>query len=645
MSIRERQLSRAEAQLIDRELRSGRKPLMDQIQQEVARQFQERPAGRPRFQAVRLQRNTPSDPVVFNQMLHAIKEDLTVSTEEAFALGRRMMAMAHYYETEKQRISRELCRLSGRIESLLERAQQKALKESLYDSFTDFTQVSFTADAARNLPETTAFVNLETGEVTLDLSGHGNQLVDLSEAEVYTSINGTYRENRIEGYPENALNDHINESWRQVVTCSEMGTVKLKLTVTLEEAHEANALIVIPQMPKAPDEVTLMISADGETWKRVPITSSGQALVWVFESQPVTSFLVEFTKSAPDFINGTAYDYHFGAQRISLRSSAYAEKGRLVSKPLPLTKPARKVSLTVDQVIPPRTRLRYYVAEERGKEPLRWQEIRPGESLALADSEEIELFLGGSVKKHKTIGGKDLYSIGEIPEEFDPTSLKVWAGESMWLWEYISDVVGEGHIPSMADFLDESALVEPTYVPTTKFKLQVDAGFNRYTLNIWLPEPLEESFRLTKEDAEATVYLNNEEIRPSGDVYRYRFRAGWNQIVIHAAALGTGYITPRIAFADPAVLLFAEASPMRRVEVEDLVYNPTAQGMNCYAVDGSHLIVGYDPAAVGGVSYLVKCQQPVANPAEALRFMVVMERDAGAEGVTPRLRSYRLHVQ
>lgn len=637
MNIRERQIKRAEDRLIDQSLRAGRAPLLGQIKKRVAQQFGSRPAGRPRFRPAVLQRNKPSDPEQFNQMFREIREDLETVTDDVFSQSRRMMALADYYETEKQRITRDLGRLGKRIDGLLERVQQKATKATVFDSFTDFTQVDFVGDGTRNIPATTAFVDLAAGETTLNLAGHGHALVDLSEAAARTKLLGTYKETRMEGHPENALNDHVNESWRQVVTRAQSDTFSLNLSVELPEPRTCNALIITTQMPK-PAVARLLITADGETWKRVPITSAGQPLVWVFESQAVKGFQVEFTKSEPDYTNGTEYEYRFGAQRITLRSSAYQQEGALVSQPLPCG-PVKSVTLQADQVIPPETSLRYYVAME-GEGPLQWQEVTPGKALVLATPPQHSDFLGHNCTLDSRIANRDLWSIGETSEPFDVDTLQLRAGEFMWLKDTLDGAVVTGHRPSMADFTGKAPAT--TYHALDDLVLDAGPGFTRYTLNVRADSAFTESFRLTREGCEATVYLNNEELRPSGDTYTYRFLAGWNQLAIYVSSVQGGVLTPRIAFADPSVSVFAHQQPMKRVGVEDLAHSPLS--LDTFAVKGRHLIVGYNPAGLGGVRYSLDYSAPAGQGARSMRLMALFARSEKAEGATPRLRSYRLQV-
>jgi hypothetical protein len=650
VSIRERQTMVATEKAIDRELRSGRPPSITAIQREVAYGFRDRPAGRPRFRPQRVMKNKVSDPKAYNQLFKAAAEDLSLVTDEVFGQGARMMALADYYELDKIRLSRELRRLRGRIAGLSERVSHRAIDATVFDSFTDFSQIEFVGEPGRNLMQTTAMVDLSGGEVTLDLMGKGHALVDLRMAAARSTVKGSYDTLQTQGHIENALNDHINEAWRQVVTRKDADTLSVLLSIELPEAKAANGLMIFTQMPKQA-QAKVLISSDGETYRSIPITSTEQPLYWAFPSQTIKSLRVEIIKAAPDFTEGTQYQYHFGIQRISLRSSAYQAESRLVSGLLEVGSSMRQVTLTADQSLPPQTSIRYYVAEDRTGESLQWQEISTDKPLVISKPEIYEVFLAGPYgESGGIVNGIQLYQAGTLDDDFNAKTLQLQTGETMWEHTLrAAPGLLEGYSPSLVDFRDADPTESVSYVRLESNALPISVGVQRFVLEVYTPRERSESFLLTKSTGEATVYLNNEVLRPVSSVYTYRLKAGWNQITLLVATLDTGTITPRISFPDTSVRTFARSQMMRQVSIENLYYDVSRYDRGAYAVEGDAILLNYDPVAADlegdGARYLATCEvPPLTSPAD-LRFMAILSRGMTVEDATPRLRSYRLQVQ
>lgn len=646
MSIQERQKNRLRQKLIEKQLRAGRPPLLTTIEQAIATHFARLPAGRPRFQPKYLRKGYPSDPDQYNEMMEAIREDLETATDEVFEQQRRMLSMAEYYESEKNALQRTMNRMGKQMEALLERVRLGTGSDTIFDSFTDFGQVEFIGDQDRNLPETTAMIDLSKGEVTLWPLTGAQALVDLSTATARTQIKGTYVASEMIGHPENALSEHINTGWHQVITRNEADELTVALRIELPEARAANMLTVWPQMPKEAS-VRLLIRAEGEEGYRSIPQSGKKPLIWTFPSTKVKEIVLEFTKSGPDFTVGAQYEYRFGVQRIRLQSSAYVVESRLVSTALPLREKVRSVTLTTEEVRPAGTEIRYYVALDTGA-PLDWREITPGEPLELFDATPMEDYLAGPYSLHSnSTHGVALYEIGTIS---DTLGLQVYAGEAMWLMEWRNIIPSPNHEPSMADWVGKKR-DGFGYSRLERADLPLRKGLTRWTLWVDMPEERVEKFTLKALDCKATVYLNNERLRPEGDEYTYRFKAGMNQIVIYVSTNSDqAKLIPGLYF-DATIRTYAHEKPMRLVSIDDLSYLVGPDRYLAYAAketpNGTILLVNYDPTTLdvsgAGLRYLASYALS-SGEAGSLRFMALLRRQESEEDITPRLRSYKIQV-
>lgn len=667
MSIKDRQLKDTAREVLEGELLAGRFPDLSTIQQKVQQQFKERALGLPRFVLKPVANKQVSSADNYNEMIHTLYKDLTTSFDEVRYQSNKMMALADYYETEKQRIQLEIRKTNRRMDILDDKLANRGKREVVADSFYDFLSVELNKNIARSLPNTDAFVDLRQGQTILDSIQSGAKKVDMANAVATVKSIGTYDSFTQLGSVDNLLKDSLNESWRHEAVKSTADGAEVTLTIELTSAEQVNLLSITPLIGR-PTVVTLSTSEDGETYKQEISQTLTGFHEWNFELRNIKFVQVNMKKDAPDASDGVSYYYFFGAQEISLRRNLFVEESSLISKAHQVNRIVDKITLKVEEVIPPGTRIDYFLAEDKmDGSILEWESLNPNEQTFFNAMENVDLLIDETSafygEFYETSYNHDYYTLVGLEHTPYNRTTEIMVGEGMYQVDSLSFTPAQTPFTPTLDSWKGVREYDTSFLHLSSASggkdAPVEAGkLERMTLYVTMAKdyilyanPLDKS-----DDMKVSVYLNNVEVRPIRQDYTYSFKKGLNKLEFIYYSPTSGTIAPNLSKtyleSIGATSIYATNQSMKELSIYDLLHNTSKTDYQRFALDENNkIVINYDPKAFDrdgvGVRYDVSYRYPIetSKASTYLRFMAKLSRDSDKGDLTPVLKGYKLLIE
>lgn len=665
LSIKERQIENERQRVLLRELRAGRYPNISYIQSEVGKKFKEKPAGLPRFELRPAVNHDVSNSKEYNTMVDEAHEDLLTAFQELSYHADRMMSLADYYDTEKYNINLEVKKINRMMEELEEKLKDRGLRHVIFDTFNDYTRLEFEGNKSRSLPATNAFVDLRNGYTTLETVQNGKDKIDISRAEVTVKPVTPFVEFTELSFVSNALNDMINEAWRHQAVKEEASDGKITMTISFDDPIEMNMISLITQSPRETKVSIKTHRQDGTVKDHIEKEVFGYA-EWFFTREAFTKIEITFHKTEPDVVLGANYYYYFGAENISVRNVDFMPEGYVTSAAHYVDRILDKVTLHVDESVPPDTSIRYFVAEdEKDDEIIEWRAIAPGGTVDFARILLKDVQVEPTAKNYgnlfNTYNNHSYYVVSQLSEKPISRSIELYMGSMMVQVDEYAFAAGTSFAPTLEQWKGVRDF-ERKYVSIDEISggntLAISPGtIGRMTMHITMNQDyLLMANPITIENVECTVYLNNMQVKGIAGDYTYNFKKGVNKLEIIYYAHSNGQLAPNLSrnymTSIGMIDLFAQSEPMQEVTLYDLQNNTSKKDYTRFALDENYnIIVNYNPLAINaggdGVRYKLKYKYKKPNEKDDayLRFMAILSRKDNREDITPVLNSYKLIVE
>lgn len=658
MSIRDTQLERATEQVLTKCLREGRYPRLSEIQQAVDKRFQDRPAGLPQFAPYWTAPKEISDPNRYNRMIDTLYEDLLVLYTELVRQANRLMALSSHYETEKQRLSLHIKRLRQRIENAKARLNAPPHASIQLEFFHDFLNIDFEGDASRGISATTAFVDLQKEAVYLPEIAMKSQKHDLASAQISVSTSDEVKALIPLGSPENLLNDYHNASWRHHVITEEAKPLQLSMRIQLAQAVEANYLALQLLVPK-PVSVTLRLSENSTGFEEQETKKGTELLEWHLGRKTIKEIELIFQKDEPDASDAAEYHYYFGAKSLTLAHKTYLPEAVLVSQPYALSAATNAILIEPDEIVPPETKIEYFLAEDTGEGILEWKPVRPNEPLYVRGLEEAERILDSQTPGYgafyTSLYNQDYFVLDKLEHEPLPGLVTLQLGDGMYQLETLTKELDSAHIPTLEDWMAAPAQV--TFIDLDELangkSLTVEAKqLGRLTLYVKMKEEVViPANPLHAQGVNVSVYLNNMPLRAVGGGYSYYLQKGWNKLEVLFYAPKDGQLAVNFsrAFLESlgAESCFGRNEPLTQVDLHTLLHNTSKRDYTKFALDAErNLVVNYDPKRLdhsgNGVRYRLAYAYPKDPEQRERKVRLLARLKTGSNAHTPILKGYKL---
>ncbi len=662
MSISQRQIQTVTDKAVETLLKAGQLPNTADINKYVDTFFAGKTPGLPYYRPTEVAEGEVSDPDSYNRMFQDLKTDLDTIFSENIYQNNRIVSMFDYYATEKERLDAAVEKLQLRVDGLLDSLKSSKATEGFIESFNNFYGVELYGDKARNIPKTSAFVDLVQRKVYNEKLTRPQDKIDISSASItitpVTTINGS----TVLGAAENILKDSTNETCTWIFTKNGDGECIIELLVKMKDAATASSVVINTKSTKAAN-ISLQISEDNVNYKDLMDIDTASFAEWNFNRMPVKFMKFIIKKYEPDGDTGSSSEYYFTICNISLVNDNFMNKNVFVSKPITINKIPDKATLITEDVIYPNTDIKYYLGIDNGIDKVDWRLVQSGVPYDFGLLTPRREIVTNNVSPYNYDG--KVSRICKLHENTDKNTINLMLGYQMWFHERFSlpdSVVNETDASGRNIFEPGiGQMIYPkignSFYDCEIYDLNVKAGeLNVYTQYVICGQDVSISHRKIIGSVKHSIYVNNIVVQPIDGKYTINLVKGINKVQMCIYSYSDTTVSHNINMKNASFDIYCRLA-LRQVTEHNLISNIKDEDLNFFAVDSEgYIIVKYDPKKAGLcyninnddlIRYVVEYKYIpndvlTAYPDNTLKIRVMATLTSSYDDISPQIMNYRI---
>ena len=557
MSISSIQYERKKEEFIKILCKKGIQPNNFELNRMLTEYFDNHIKGMPYYSPIKQRPYEESSKDDYNHNFQTFKEDIETIYQADIEANNRAVAMQEYYDIEKIRTMNALSKLNLRIENILEALKNTSNVKQFVQVFDDLYGVEFYSDTERNIPYTTAFVDLLQKKVYTDKTNAKVNKILIENA--YIEMNGftQFMEYETRGELNKILNDTLDEIYVISAKSRTDEDKYIQLDVDFGKLITFNTVSFKYASTRAmPCE--LFLSDDGENFISVYDITSRDYAEWNFGAKTARYIRIICHKSESDGVtmqkNGdiATYEYNFIFKNISIAKEDFESKSIFVSKVIDFDDLVSTIKLDAKDIVFNHTRIDYFIGFDNEVDKIGWDAIENHKDYKLFMFEKRHKILNAHIEGFGQQGAVfgNLYRLYELPDGINRNSIKITAGYNMWHVKRYNRKSGDNnedgfsiasgdfskHVAKcnmMQLFMDcenyDHFQIQTNVLYVMTQYISLDASKNLFDNFI---KVMDSSF--TKDaEAEIRVFLNGYEVTPTDeDKYSFALKKGVNKIQI-----------------------------------------------------------------------------------------------------------------
>lgn len=552
MSISAIQKKRKTEQFTQELLRKGIEPNNFELNKMLTEYFDNHTMGMPYYAPIKQKPYEESNKADYNHNFQTFQEDIETAYQANIEANNLAVAMQEYYDLEKSKVCNALEKLALRVENIREALKTTSRIKQYVQAFEDLYEVEFYGNPKRNIPYTTAFIDLLQKAVYTDKTSAKVNKISMNNATIRVDGITTFESTSVSGELKNVLSDTISDQYIITAVSHDESPKGISIIVDLGKLVEFNS-VIFKYVSTRNMLCQLSLSEDGENYISVYDVSSTEHIEWTFRNKIARYIKIACVKDEPDGMNskGDKFEYYYILKNISIAKEEYGTKSVFVSKVIDFDDLTSIIKLDATDMIFNHTRIDYFIGFDNGVDKIGWD--------AIENHREHELFM--FQKRHKIVnqhvegfgahgGFLDAYKIYDLPKNVNRNSIKVTPGYNMWSVNRYNRKAGDsndGFSLVTGDFSDHVSICNKTqmfmdcenydafniqsnvlYIMTQYVSLE--QSMNLYDNFI---KVMDTECKAEYTQAEIRIFINGYEII-AGDNNKYSFalRKGVNKIQI-----------------------------------------------------------------------------------------------------------------
>lgn len=696
MGIRDKRYYRAINRILREELQKGNLPSSKEFSWRLNQYLREFDLSKPEYNFKPVREGSTARSYDYNKVMADVHGDLSTLYESTIDIHNNLTKNFSKFEVDKSKLEYETNILENRLKELILLYSKNGFLNTVYDVFDDMSKVETTA--------TTANIDIKKHEVSIaevkNTSRKISPKANVSFA-MLPEIANDVEVLPISGKPSNALNDNANETWQQLVITDIKQNVAGYYYIDFEEKQTMNRIAIALHGAK-PTLVRIEFSPDKINWFTLPYFEQGKLVAdqyaFDFPTLEMYQMRILFSKSEPDDQSATQnftkgkysnkYKYIMGVKHIEMFQLDYPPTASFASIPLQVTVPTgqnfsiNKVSLSVEEELPPATDIRYWIAipPTDDREP-EWKPISPVERENPAYEQLIDFrnitnapatrmvidplkSLAEYEMENYYANGIQFYKLGEIEKKQIVNSTeRLFAGRNTWGMKrfYLQHADHETHLPSINDWAKPQSYDygfvhiedgKPGVLLNGKKEDAAKAYNYMFTVGVLSEKYQEVETAIPASTEPITIYVNGEQVYQgvpdTTTRVAYKFNYGWNEIMVLSYVRNVGAangvtIDLGLDVRKYGANIYSQAKPMELVSLHDLRYNVKSNDRNKYAIDvvndKSFIILNH---AAPGMEYDFYFNYIEGDAKDTILFKAELYKNEQHSTVSPKLKSYRI---
>lgn len=554
MSISSIQRKRKETEFTKELVQKGIEPNNFELNKLLTEYFDNHTMGMPYYSPIKQKPYEESNKADYNHNFETLQEDIETVYEADIEANNRAVAMQEYYDSEKSKVFHALCKLALRTDNIKDALKSNSRIKQYVQAFDTLYDVEYYGNAKRNIPYTTAFVDLLQKAVYTDKANANVNKVNIAYANVIVNGLSVFTNIKTQGDIEKVLTDTISDQY--IITAQSRTDDKkdIEIVVDLRRELEFNS-VFFKFISTRNMTCQLLLSDDGENYIPVYDITSTEHAEWNFRTKAAQYIKIICSKDEADAnltTNGsTFFEYYYVLKNISIAREEFETKSIFVSKVIDFDDLTSVIRLDATDMIFNHTRIDYFIGFDNGIDKIGWDAIENHKDHPLFMFQKRHKIANYHIEEFGWHGETiDAYSIYDLPKNVNRNSIKVTPGYNMWSVNRYNRKAGDsddGYGLATHDFSDFVDKCNKTQLfmdceNYSSFKIQSNVLYimTQYisleqSMSIYdnFIKVVEENGKDQYKDAQIKVFLNGYEIiADDNEKYSFAMRKGVNKVQI-----------------------------------------------------------------------------------------------------------------
>lgn len=441
MSISKIQYNTKKEEFKQELLKKGIKPNNYELNNLLSEFFDNKTLGMPYYAPIKQEPYETSNKEAYNYTFEALGQDMQTIYDANIEANNKAVAIQEYYDTEKTKVMNAIQKLSLRVQNINEIMNSSIAGKQYVQVFDDLYDIEYYGNSERNIPYTTAFVDLLQKKVYTEKSNTKINKVNISNSSIEITGLDKFKSKTTTGNLSSILTDTIDSVYTVVGKANNNKEMTISVLIDLKSLMDINSVLFSFTSSRSL-KCELSLSEDGENFINVHDITGTNLMEWNFPTKTVQYIKINIIKSEADGYgltesNTEYYEYYYILKNISVALETFESKSIFVSKKIEFDDLVNSITLNVTDRIYNNTRIDYFIGFDNEDSKVGWDNIENHKAHELFMFEKKNKILNYHLKDTNNFGEMDpaateLYQIYKIPNTINKNSIKITPGYNMW---------------------------------------------------------------------------------------------------------------------------------------------------------------------------------------------------------------------
>ena len=441
MSISKIQYNTKKEEFKQELLKKGIEPNNYELNNLLSEFFDNKTLGMPYYAPIKQEPYETSNKEAYNYTFKALGQDMQTIYDANIEANNKAVAIQEYYDTEKTKVMNAIQKLSLRVQNINEIMNSSIAGKQYVQVFDDLYDVEYYGDSERNIPYTTAFIDLLQKKVYTEKSNTKINKINISNSNIEVIGLDKFKNRTTTGELTNILTDTIDSVYTIVCKADKNQEMTISVLIDLKSLMDINT-VLFSFTSSRNLKCELSLSEDGENFINAHDINGTNLMEWNFPTKTVQYIKINIIKSEADGYgltesNTEYYEYYYILKNISIALETFESKSIFVSKKIEFDDLVDSITLNATDRIYNNTRIDYFIGFDNNDSKVGWDNIENHKAHELFMFEKKNKILNYHLKDTNNFGEMDpaateLYQLYKIPNTINKNSIKITPGYNMW---------------------------------------------------------------------------------------------------------------------------------------------------------------------------------------------------------------------
>lgn len=441
MSINKIQYNKKREEFKQELLKKGIEPNNFELNSLLSNYFENKILGMPYYSPIKQEAYETSNKEAYNHNFKTLQEDTDTMYAANIETNNKAVAIQEYYDTEKTKVLNSIQKLSLRVDNVNEIMNSSIAGKQYVQVFDDLYDVEFYGNSERNIPYTTAFIDLLQKKMYTEKTKSKVNKINISNAKVsITGLENFYKKTT-DGKLNSILTDTIDSMYTLIGKSKTNIGATISVILDLNKKMDINTVLFRFTSSR---NITcqLSLSEDGENYLSVHDITGTNLMEWNFKTKTVRYLKLTIIKNEADGRGLTEgniefFEYYYVLKNISVALESFESKSIFVSKPIEFDDLVNSITLNTNDRIYNDTRIDYFIGFDNDESKIGWDSIENHKEHELFMFEKRNKILNYHLKTSNDFGemsplATELYQLYKVPDIINKNSIKITPGYNMW---------------------------------------------------------------------------------------------------------------------------------------------------------------------------------------------------------------------